>query len=204
MCGRFTLRTSARDVVEEFDLLETPSLTPRVNIAPTQPVPVVRVPGQLEFLRWGLIPSWADDPKIGARMINARADGVATKPAFRRAFQSRRCLIIADSFYEWRNREPFCFRRRDGRPFAFAGLWDRWKGIESCTIITTEPNALLADYHDRMPVILGPQERQRWLAEADQTLLKPYPNDDFEVTRVEQPLIPDPVLPEPQTATPEL
>ncbi|MBI3462160.1 MAG: SOS response-associated peptidase [Planctomycetes bacterium] len=193
MCGRFTLRTSARDVAEEFGLIEVPDLFPRYNIAPTQPVPVVRKPRQLDFLRWGLIPPWADDPKIGSRMINARAETVATTPAFRRAFQTRRCLVIADGFYEWQNRVPFLIHRRDHRPFAFAGLWDRWKGIDSCTIITTDPNDLIRPLHDRMPVILAPEDYDRWLATPDQSLLRTYGADDLAFEPLERPLTPDPL-----------
>lgn len=181
MCGRFTLRTSPRDVANELGLTELPDMVARYNIAPTQLVPALREPRQLEFLRWGLIPAWADDPSIGGRMINARAETVATKPAFRRAFQTRRCLIVADGFYEWRNKEPFYIHRRDDRPFAFAGLWERWKEIDSCTIITTEANDLIGPLNDRMPVILQPEEYDRWLAASDESLLRPYASEALEL-----------------------
>jgi putative SOS response-associated peptidase YedK len=141
----------------------------------------------LSLMRWGLIPHWADDPKIGYRLINARADTVATKPSFRSAFKQRRCLIAADGFYEWQKRDgakqPYLIRRADGEPFAFAGLWEHWHGadqeIESCTIITTDANDLMRPIHDRMPVILAPADYDRWLdpavqkADLLQTLLRP-------------------------------
>src|SRR5687767_10891235 len=135
MCGRFTVRARLNLIAEEFRLTVLPDLQPRYNIAPTQTVPVVRQIGrgdrQLDLLHWGLIPSWADDPKIGNKMINARADTVATKPSFRAAFKQRRCLVVADGFYEWKKigskKQPYFIRRPDDRPFAFAGLWDHWR-----------------------------------------------------------------------------
>jgi putative SOS response-associated peptidase YedK len=166
---------------------------PRYNIAPTQPVPVVRrgYTGtfRASLMRWGLIPSWAADPAIGARTINARSETVASKPSFRESLQKRRCLVPADGFYEWqrgaRGKQPFCFEVGDGEIFAFAGLWDSWRGpdgqaIETCTILTTTPNDLLAGVHDRMPVILAPEHRDRWLdpslrdAATAVTLLNPF------------------------------
>src|SRR5881394_3747162 len=149
MCGRFTLATPAKSLQKHFQLDAVPELPFRYNIAPTQNVAAVRV-GRLgralSLLRWGLIPHWADDPKIGYRLINARADTVASKPSFRSAFKQRRCLIAADGYYEWQKqdgaKQPYLIRREDGQPFAFAGLWEHWQGvdqeIESCTIITTE------------------------------------------------------------------
>jgi putative SOS response-associated peptidase YedK len=176
MCGRFTLRTPAKDFARLFALDDVPELQPRYNIAPTQTVAAVRLSPEREnrelvMLRWGLVPFWADDPKTGYRMINARAETVGTKPAFRQAFVKRRCLIVADGFYEWQKRngskQPFLIHRQDDRPFAFAGLWERWdKGeeeIESCTIIVTEANDLLEPIHDRMPVILDPDDYDLWL-----------------------------------------
>jgi len=133
MCGRYTLRSKPMAIAEEFDLPEVPPLHPRFNIAPNQPVAVVRFdPSEgsrrLDFLTWGLVPSWADDPSIGDRMINARAETVADKPAFRHPFRTRRCLVVADGFYEWQRQDdwkrPFFVHRKDDRPFAFAGLWD--------------------------------------------------------------------------------
>ncbi|HEY1598513.1 MAG TPA: SOS response-associated peptidase [Pirellulales bacterium] len=171
MCGRFTLRTPAHAVADAFGLISTPDLQLRFNIAPTQLVAAVRFDPQqggrqLTRLRWGLIPSWAADPSIGSRMINARADTVATKPAFRSAFKRRRCLVLADGFYEWKKvgsaKQPFFMRLKDDRPFAFAGLAEHWhrdgQTIDSCSIITTESNSLMAEIHDRMPVILPPAE----------------------------------------------
>jgi putative SOS response-associated peptidase YedK len=197
MCGRFTLITPAEQIAEQFELPEVPSLSPRYNIAPTQPVAAVRqTPGngnrELAMLHWGLVPFWAKDPGIGARMINARSETAAEKPAFRAAFRRRRCLVLADGFYEWqrlqRGKQPFFIRRRDKGPFAIAGLWEHWKGsdgavIESCTLLTTEPNDLIRSLHNRMPVILPPEHYELWLdtsvrdAELLQPLLRPYPSE---------------------------
>lgn len=177
MCGRFTLHTPADTVAELFDLSEVPEWTPRYNLAPTQQVPTVRADGaehkrKFHALTWGLIPSWARDPKMGARMINARAETVHEKPTFRTAFRQRRCLILADGFYEWkrleRGKQPHFISMQDGRPFALAGLWEHWERpgeppIDSCTIITTEPNELLAPIHDRMPVILDESAYDEWM-----------------------------------------
>ena len=181
MCGRFTLRTPLKDVVELFDLAPTEldgatSTSARYNIAPSQAVAAVRFDAQrnartLAWLQWGLIPSWADDPAIGSRMINARGETVATKPAFRDAFRHRRCLLPADGFFEWQRRDgsklPYYIRLKDDRPFAFAGLWEHWQhgqlAIDSCTIITTDANELLRPLHDRMPVILDSAHFARWL-----------------------------------------
>ena len=200
MCGRYTLHARREALADAFDLDEVPELPLRYNIAPTQNVPVVRLDPdsgrrRVAMLRWGLIPSWADDPTIGNRMINARAETVASKPAFRSAFRRRRCLVLADGFYEWaatggKAKTPFHFRRRDGRPFAFAGLWERReKGpqpVESCTLITTEPNAVVAPVHDRMPAILRPEHYQQWLDPDEQgadeldALLGPLPDELME------------------------
>jgi putative SOS response-associated peptidase YedK len=189
MCGRFTL-TKPVPVLAEFFLFPDSAAPqePRYNIAPTQAVAVVRAPAgshhrELAFLRWGLIPSWATDPAIGNRLINARAETVAEKPAFRSAFRQRRCLVLADGFYEWQRqgnkKQPYYFRMRDGQPFAFAGLWERWedqgKPVETCTLLTTEANDVLRPVHERMPVILEPDTHDRWLDPAVQKaeLLKP-------------------------------
>jgi putative SOS response-associated peptidase YedK len=179
MCGRFTLRASASAIAEQFSLFEVPELPPRYNIAPSQPVAVVRRrpqsgddQRQLVLMRWGLIPSWATDPAIGNRLANARSESVLEKPAFRAAMRRRRCLIPADGFYEWkkngRNKQPYLIGLRDGRLFAFAGLWEAWEGadhsyVESCTILTTTPNELMAPIHDRMPVILPAEAYGPWL-----------------------------------------
>lgn len=192
MCGRFSL-TQTEDIASIFQLVGAPSTVPRYNIAPTQPAPAVLVTPEsssreFKLLYWGLIPSWSKDPKIGARMINARAETAAEKPSFRTALKRRRCLILADGFYEWQKRDsrkqPFYFRV-GGQPFAFAGLWEHWQSsegdtIDSCTILTTEPNDLLRSFHDRMPVILEPKDYDRWLdptlqdPEKLQPLLRPY------------------------------
>ena len=195
MCGRFTLRAPASTVADEFKVLDVPPLAPRFNIAPTQPVAAVRLAAesgqrQLVRLKWGLVPPWAKDPAIGNRLINARAESVAEKPAFRAAFRRRRCLVVADGFYEWQRsggrKQPYFIRLRDDRPFAFAGLWEFWEGpehsaLETCTLITTGPNELMEPIHNRMPVILAPDDYDRWLDPAIQEpdalrpLLRPYP-----------------------------
>jgi putative SOS response-associated peptidase YedK len=198
MCGRFTLRTPPKDLIEVFQLLRTLEMTPRYNIAPTQPVAVVRQGAtcrELSLLRWGLVPSWAKDVKIGASLINARADTIASKPAFRSAFKRRRCLIPADGFFEWKKgegkvKQPFYIRLKKDYPFAFAGLWEHWEGpnnsaIDSCTIVTTDANDTLRPLHDRMPVILHEGDYDRWLETKtdDPTqlceLLKPYPPEEL-------------------------
>lgn len=201
MCGRFSQSQPAEAIAKAFQLVEVPSLTPRYNIAPTQLVgTVLRTPEcenrQFRMLRWGLIPSWAKDSKIGAKLINARAETVAEKPAFRTAFRQRRCLVLADGFYEWQQQEhkkqkqPFYFRLSDRRPFAFAGLWEHWKDesgeeIESCTLLTTEPNELMKPVHNRMPVILDPKDYELWLnpevkkSELLQPLLHSYPSQEM-------------------------
>ena len=186
------MRTPVVRLVQYFDLAdEVPALEPRFNIAPTQTAPVIRMNGNrhLAMCRWGLIPSWASDKAIGARLLNARSESVATKPAFRSAFKQRRCLVPADGFYEWQKagskKQPFFFRPVNDRPFAFAGLWETWhkddQALESFTILTTEANALLRPLHDRMPVILAPEDFAVWLdprmqdLQTLQPLLRPYP-----------------------------
>jgi len=176
MCGRFTLTKSAKILKEFFPLLDFGDVALRYNIAPSQQVLAVRHlpqcarPEAARF-RWGLVPHWADDLKIGYSLINARSETAASKPAFRSAFRDRRCLILADGFYEWQKledrKQPHHIRRRDGKPFAFAGLWENWtKGeapVQSCTILTTDANELMRPLHDRMPVILDPGSFDRWL-----------------------------------------
>jgi putative SOS response-associated peptidase YedK len=196
MCGRYTLSTPAGRLAEEFQLNEgSVDLTPSYNVAPTQQVAaVLEEEGErhLEMFRWGLIPSWADDPGIGARMINARSETAAEKPSFRSAFRRRRCLIAADGFYEWKRenggKQPYYFHMQEGRPFAFAGLWESWKGdgeIRSCTILTTGANALVGEIHERMPVIVAPDAYDVWLDPASERdeltgLLAPYPEEEME------------------------
>ena len=190
MCGRFTLRQSWAEIDEHFRLSGTPlNLRPRYNVAPGQDVAVVRHRSgdrRLSMLRWGLIPSWAHDPRIAHRLINARSETVAEKPAFRAAFRARRCLVVADGFYEWtprgRARQPWLFEIDGGALFAFAGLWENWTvpagaalppslidvqpgmTIETCTILTTAANSVVAPVHHRMPVILPPASYDPWLA----------------------------------------
>ncbi|MGD0518889.1 MAG: SOS response-associated peptidase [Thermoguttaceae bacterium] len=207
MCGRFSLRArNAAILADYFDIADVPLLKTRYNIAPGQPVPVVRlIPGQsnpqreLVLLRWGLIPGWAKDQSIGNRMINARAESLAQKPAFRAALGWRRCLIAADGFYEWqgtgRSRQPYFIRFRDDRPFAFAGLWESWQcadhsAIDSCTIITTAAGELIRPIHDRMPVILPPEAYEVWLDPAVEnfekiaSLLIPFSSPEMEAYQV--------------------
>lgn len=200
MCGRFTMTVDPAQLQDTFPWLEVPEgIQPRYNIAPTQPVAVVPNNGEnrLEYFQWGLIPSWAKDPSIGNRMINARADTLAEKPAFRAAFRRRRCLVLADGFYEWRKeagqkvKQPMYIRLKTGEPFAFAGLWEVWNSpdgsqILSCTIITTDPNELVEDIHNRMPVILPRDGYASWLEPSErqpkdlQDLLRPYPSQELE------------------------
>src|SRR5882672_1389435 len=221
MCGRYRLSAKERYIRDHFGLDEDPSWTPRYNIAPTQQVPIVRQDRNepkrtFSTVRWGLIPYWAKDASIGARTINGMSETVAEKPAFRDAMKRRRCLIPADGFYEWlrissKEKQPYNFGMIDDSIFAFAGLWERWRDpagevVETCTILTTKPNALVADVHDRMPVILKPDDYELWLDPGvtdtalvtdclqpfDPRLMKKYPvstrvsrteNDDSECAR---------------------
>ena len=194
MCGRYTLTSPIDRLAQEFDLDGgIGELQPNYNVAPTQSVATVIAENggrRLEMLRWGLVPSWADDPEIGSRMINARAETAPEKPSFRSAFKRRRCLIPSDGFYEWKREEggkqPYYIHMQDGRPFAFAGLWESWHDeLRTCAIITTRANELVAGVHDRMPVILPRENYDAWLdPEADKeelvSLLRPYPGDDLE------------------------
>lgn len=202
MCGRFTQTVDIETLARRFGVQvpnadEWATCAPRYNIAPTQSVIIVRDDGQrvLRQMRWGLIPHWAKDPAIGNRMINARAETVADKPAFKSAFAKRRCLILADGFYEWQKRgtikQPMRIVLKSREPFGFAGLWDRWvspeaEEIYTCTIITTEANELLQPVHERMPVILPQSAEALWLdpkmtdPEKLLPLLKPYPSDEME------------------------
>ncbi len=217
MCGRYKLGLTGEEVAEAFGLLATPEVRPRYNIAPSQAAPVVLAapgrPPEARLMRWGLVPSWARDPAIGHRMINARAETVADKPAYRVAFQRRRCLVPADGFYEWQRRGdarvPHLLRLRGGGAFAFAGLWESWEGpegaLETFTILTTAPNALVALIHDRMPVILGPGDRDRWLRDADPralaALLRPFDPDAMEAFPVSR-AVNDPRFDDPSCAQP--
>jgi len=199
MCGRFTLFEPDKILSREFGVSGFPTLSPRYNIAPSQPVATVRAAPagsgrEVALLRWGLIPSWSKDPAIGNRLINARAETVREKPSFRNAFRRHRCLIPASGFYEWqrqeRGKQPYFVRMRNERLFAFAGLWDRWESpdegaIETCTILTISANAVLAPIHDRMPVIVPTMEYDRWLdtslknPDSLAPLLVPFPPEEM-------------------------
>ncbi len=203
MCGRYSLTTPTEAMRQLFLFDNLPNLEPRYNIAPTQSAPVVRRDGAgggrtLALLRWGLVPSWAKEIAIGARMINARAETVAEKPAFRAAFRERRCLVAADGFYEWQKtadgKQPWRICPTDRGPFAFAGLWERWRGpdgeVETFTIITTVAGPSLSAIHPRMPVILAAPDHAAWLAPATppdalKTLLAPFPDDQLAAYRVD-------------------
>jgi putative SOS response-associated peptidase YedK len=195
MCGRFTLTADPSDLQEAFYWVNFGNydITPRYNIAPTQGIPVVTNNGKntLDFFTWGLVPFWAKDPSIGSRMINARAETLAEKPSFRNAYKLRRCLILADGFYEWqndpetKNKIPFYIQINNGKPFAFAGIWEDWHSkdgsqILSTAIITTEPNDFLRPIHKRMPVILSQENYSTWLQPGEvnpeqlDPLLQPY------------------------------
>jgi putative SOS response-associated peptidase YedK len=232
MCGRYLIHAEPELVARAFGLefsetardLGVGTLRPRFNVAPTQAVPIVRnraaaerrrltilrradgtAERELVTARWGLIPPWARDPAIGSKTINARAESVAEKPAFRAAFRARRCVVPASGFYEWRRRGkgprwPYLIRRRDGQPMGFAGLWETWTDpatgevVTTCTIVTCAANELMAELHDRMPVILGPEDYEAWLDPSDPRgtgLLRPCPAEWLEAvpvsTRVNNP-----------------
>jgi putative SOS response-associated peptidase YedK len=201
MCGRTTLTASGEELAEAFDLPEPPALPERYNIAPTQDLAIVRVHPRrhvrsLDLVRWGLVPRWMEKPTAGS--INARAEGVATRPKFRESFRHRRCLVPSSGFYEWRRergqRQPYLIRRRDRALFAFGGLWDRWRrgntALESCAILTTRANELVVPIHDRMPLIVPPSSYGSWLdptledPERLEELLLPFPPDELEAIRV--------------------
>jgi putative SOS response-associated peptidase YedK len=192
VCGRYELHTHPAALALAFGLPIPPTIKPRYNIAPMQDVPVIRTSAagerELSMVRWGLVPRWAKDPSIGSKMINARAETLAEKPSFRTALRKHRCLIPANGFYEWKvvgggAKQPLHIGMKDGVPFAFAGLTERWLSpegevLDTCTIITTQANALLAPMHDRMPAIVAPADYDRWLdvAVADVAdILAPYP-----------------------------
>lgn len=225
MCGRYTVSSPIEVIADLFDIAlgeesgqgVLPGLHPRYNLAPTQEAPVVRVlePGgerRLDLLRWGLIPYWAKEASIGNRMINARAESAAEKPAYRWVFKKRRCLVVTDGFYEWKKlpgakgekggksagaKQPYFIHRKDRQPFGFAGLWSRWKSpewpeIETFTILTTDANAKVSELHDRMPVILDRSDYGLWLdpavedAERLQELLVPMAGDELEAVPVDR------------------
>jgi putative SOS response-associated peptidase YedK len=200
MCGRFALTVDPADLQDAFPEFSFPAqAAPRYNIAPSQPILALPNDGtnQADFFAWGLIPSWAKDPSIGNRMINARAETLAEKPAFRSAYKYHRCLIFADGFFEWqarpgsKSKAPHFIRLKSGAPFAFAGLWELWQPVDgsevrTAAIITTEPNDLMASIHNRMPVILQPNTYSQWLDPAPQSpnrlqnLLVPFPAGEME------------------------
>jgi len=222
MCGRYTLVADHERLAEEFELHEVESVRLRYNVAPTQMVPVIRSMGddqrrELNELRWGLVPKWAKDPAIGNRMINARSEEAASKPSFRAPMRRQRCLVPSTGFFEWKligdenaprpKKQPYYIRRRDERVFAFAGLWDRWKGpegstIESYAILTTEPNELMRPLHKRMPVIVRPDDYALWLdpkmqdVDRVQSVFRSYPSEELTAypvsTRVNSPAHDDP------------
>ena len=206
MCGRYTIFTSSDALEDRFGATADRSLEPRYNAAPGQELPVITndAPDTIAHLQWGLIPAWADDPSIGNRLINARAETVDEKRSFREAYERRRCLVLADGFYEWTaidaGKQPYRVTLDDGEPFALAGLWERWQPpqkqtgldefgnsepdseadpVETFTIVTTEPNAVIEPLHDRMAVVLPADSEQRWL-DGDRTeLLEPYPAEEM-------------------------
>ncbi|MDJ0773558.1 MAG: SOS response-associated peptidase [Mastigocoleus sp. MO_167.B18] len=204
MCGRFTLSATPEAIAEEFNIKNIPDFKPTYNVAPTQNVLAVlneekTLQHQFKKLRWGLIPSWAKDFSIAARLINARSETVAEKPAFRSPYKRRRCLVVADGFFEWKKqkdkKQPFYFELQNKHPFAFAGLWEKWNSpqgeeIKSCTILTVAANQLLQQYHHRMPLILKQQDYDLWLDPLIQTpdllqhLLSPYPAEDMKSYKV--------------------
>jgi putative SOS response-associated peptidase YedK len=240
MCGRYSITSPAEAIQRVFQVPELPNLPARYNVAPTQDVPVVRVVGDnrdgdaeepeadggrhLVQLRWGLVPFWAEDPSIGAKMINARAESAADKPAFRAAFRRRRCLVVADGFYEWQappkggsgekgqRKQPYRIQLTSGEPFGFAGLWERWRDpadqsvLETCTILTTDANDALREIHPRMPVMLSPETFGTWLdpetdVETAKRLLAPDPDEQLTAypisTRVNAVRNDDPTILEP-------
>lgn len=233
MCGRYTMFLKPDDLKKRFRANVSDDVAgnlekPRYNLAPTQDVPIITMQNGervADMVRWGLIPSWAKDESIGSKLINARAETVTEKPSFKNAFQKRRCLVIANGFYEWKAaalgergrgrttpKQPMYIRLTSGEPFAMAGLWENWKNpqtqvnMRSCTIITTEPNDLIATLHHRMAVILTPADEDLWLDESLPTqdlirLLKPYPSDALEAypvsTRVNSPALDNASLIEP-------
>lgn len=198
MCGRFTRSQSVQVIAEEFRVEQVSGdLGPSYNVAPTQKVAVIITDGarQLVPVQWGLVPSWAKDPSVGSKMINARAETVAEKASYRNAFKRRRCLVVADGFYEWQKagdaKRPIYIRLKSGKPFGFAGLYEVWKSPEgkeltTCAIITTEANELMKPIHERMPVIIPAERRDEWLDAATEgkdrllDMLRPYPADEME------------------------
>ena len=194
MCGRTSLFVPQSVLEDQFDATSVEPITPRYNIAPGDELATIQndAPDEIDLLEWGLLPSWVDDPSNSPKPINARAETVAEKPMFRDAFEERRCLILADGFYEWKgqrgSKQPYRITRTDDQPFAFAGLWEQYEEpsgetLETVTIITTDANEVVADVHDRMPVMLEASDEQTWLTASDQEVLQgvldPYPADQL-------------------------
>jgi putative SOS response-associated peptidase YedK len=199
MCGRFTLTVDPSEIQDLFGNFIFPKrFDPRYNIAPSQPILAIPNDGKntADFFLWGLIPSWAKDPTIANKLINARGETIAEKPSFRGGFKYKRCLIPADGFYEWKSlvstktKTPYFIHLKDRKPFAFAGLWDEWQSpsgdaLRTCTIITTIPNELMSTLHNRMPLILSKKNYADWLDPAPRTpdsllhLIQPFPSDDM-------------------------
>jgi putative SOS response-associated peptidase YedK len=206
MCGRYANTASTEELNARFDVAWEAALPPHYNIAPGQRVAIVRTAQdsaaggnakrELAFVQWGLIPSWAKDPDIGHRLINARAESLADKPAFRNAWRRHHCLIPASAFYEWKgppgHKQPYCIAMADSRPFGMAGLWEHWRdpagdAVETCTIVTTDANALVGNIHDRMPLIIAPEDYAAWLDSANPhsgRLVKPFPPERMRAWRV--------------------
>jgi putative SOS response-associated peptidase YedK len=202
MCGRYVITSSPAAIRALFGYPEQPNFPARYNVAPTQPIPVVRLhEGKRQFvlMRWGLIPSWVKDPKTFSLLINARGDSVIDKPAFRAAMRRRRCLIPADGFYEWKEtggrKRPYFVHLRQGGPFAFAGLWETWTGpngeeMDTAAVVTTSANRTLAAIHDRMPVVVPPEAFDLWLdsakvdAQTAAALIAPAREDLFEAYEI--------------------
>lgn len=205
MCGRFVKKSGKEELRKRFGFNDTEPgvlLEPSYNIAPSQEQPILIVSEDrriLTMMKWGLVPYWSKDPKIGFKMINARSEGIEQKPSFKTPLKRKRCIIMADGFYEWhkldkKTKTPFYFRLRSGEPFAMAGIWDLWQNgdqiLRTFTIITTTPNELMEPIHSRMPVILNERDEARWLdpeitnPELVLPLLKPYPSDEMESYKV--------------------
>jgi putative SOS response-associated peptidase YedK len=201
MCGRYIISTPPQAMRELYRYMGQPNFPPRYNVAPTQPVPIVRMNGgnrEFALVRWGLVPSWSKEAPQSL-LINARAETIAEKPSFRGAFRHRRCLMPADGFYEWKAtpkgpKQPFFIRRRDGKPFAFAAIWENWmtkdgSEIDTCAVVTTEANATMAAIHHRMPVILDENDFALWLDPRTPekeliALMRPAPDDLLEAIPV--------------------
>lgn len=200
MCGRYALKTPASELATRFGLDEVVDVAPRYNIAPGTDIPTIRHSPDgkrvLHLLRWGLVPHWAKDPSIGAKLSNARGETVAEKPSFRDAFKRRRCLVPADGFYEWKaegkQKQPYYFSMKSGEPFALGGVWESWRApdgdiLRTCCLITTGPNEIMLPIHDRMPVIVSPGGYEAWLTgEPDDAinLARPYPTDEMQAWAV--------------------